>query len=137
MSITEHQIELIQSSFEKVVPIADTAADIFYNKLFEIDPSLKTMFPDDMAEQKKKLMTALTLVVRGLKNLDGVVPVLQKLAVGHLEYGVKSEHYTMVGNALLRTLHEGLGEAFTPEVKEAWVVGYKLIADTMKSAAYN
>lgn len=136
MSITPEQVKLVQDSFEKVVPIADVAADIFYSKLFEIDPSLKSMFPSDMNEQKKKLMQTLTVVIRGLNDLDKIVPAAEALAVKHIDYGVKPEHYTYVGNALLRTLKEGLGDAFDDKTRAAWVAAYKLLADTMKAAAY-
>jgi hemoglobin-like flavoprotein len=135
MSVTPRQIELVQTTWEMVVPIADTAADLFYGQLFTIAPQVKPMFPTDMAEQKKKLMMTITLAVRGLKNLDALIPVLHKLGAGHVGYGVKDEHYAVVGSALLWTLEKGLGDAFTPEVKEAWVAVYTVLADTMKAGA--
>ena len=135
MSVTPRQIELVQTTWEQVVPIADTAADLFYGQLFTIAPQVKPMFPADMAEQKKKLMTTITVAVRGLNNLGALVPVLHKLGKGHVGYGVKDEHYAIVGSALLWTLEKGLGDAFTPEVKEAWVAVYTVLADTMKAGA--
>jgi len=129
------QKELVQSSFAKVAPIADQAADLFYNRLFEIDPALRPMFPQDMKEQKIKLMQMLTAAVKGLDNLETLVPVVRQLGARHIGYGVKEEHYGTVAAALLWTLEKGLGEAFTPETKEAWVVVYGILAATMQEGA--
>lgn len=129
-------IILVQESFEKVAPIADKAAEIFYAKLFEYDPALKKLFKSDLTQQGKKLMQTLTIVVRGLKDLEKIVPVAQELGKRHVGYGVKPEDYTTVGNALLYTLETGLGNAFTDEVRAAWVTTYKTLADVMKEAAW-
>jgi len=133
--MTPEQVALVQESFAKVAPIAPQAAALFYGNLFAADPSLKALFKGDMDEQGKKLMQVLATAVNSLKNLPGLVPVLQALAKRHVGYGVKDEHYATVGGALLLTLSQGLGEAFTDDVKEAWVTTYTLIADTMKAAA--
>ncbi len=130
------QITMIQESFAKVVPIKDTAADIFYTRLFEIAPEVKPMFKGDLKEQGTKLMTTLGVVVNGLRDLDKIVPVAQQLAVKHVDYGVTAEHYTPVGEALIFTLEKGLGEAFTPELKEAWLGAYTTLSGVMIDAAY-
>ncbi len=137
MTITARQKMLVQQSFEKVLPIADTAADIFYKKLFEYDPALKALFKKPMVEQGKVLMATLKVAVKSLDDIDGLVGVLQKLAERHKGYGVKIDDYTPVGNALLYTLKTGLGDAFTPELKQAWIAVYKTIADVMRSHAYS
>ncbi len=130
------QIDLIQASFTKVAPIADVAADIFYTRLFEIAPEVKPMFKGDISEQGKKLMTTLGVVVNGLKNLDAIVPVAEQLAVKHIDYGVKEEHYQPVGEALIFTLEKGLGDEFTPELKESWIAAYTTLSGAMIAAAY-
>jgi hemoglobin-like flavoprotein len=129
------QVDLVQSSFSKVVPIADVAAELFYNRLFELDPSLRALFRSDMKEQGKKLMAALQAVVGNLKNLDRVVPGVQAMAMRHVSYGVKNSDYAVVGQALIDTLEKGLGADFTPEVREAWLAAYTILANTMKAAA--
>lgn len=134
--ITERQKTLVQDSFALVEPIADQAADIFYNKLFEYDPALKPLFKGDIKQQGKKLMATLKVAIASLNDLDRLVPVLQQLAVKHLDYGVKVDDYTPVGNALLYTLKTGLGDACTPEVKQAWQDTFKVIATVMRQAAY-
>lgn len=134
--MTPDQIADVQSSFAKVVPIKDAAAEMFYDRLFEIAPQVRPMFKGDMSEQGAKLMATLGIVVNGLKNLDAMVPVAQKLAVGHVAYGVKAEHYPFVGAALIDTLEKGLGEAFTPEVKTAWESAYATLSGVMIAAAY-
>ena len=133
--MTPRQKELVQTSWEKVVPIADTAASLFYGRLFELDPSLKPMFTSDIKEQGKKLMTMITVAVRGLDDLGTLVPAVQALGRRHAGYGVKEEHYTTVAVALLWTLEKGLGDSWNAEVQEAWVVVYTILADTMKGAA--
>lgn len=133
--MTPRQVTLVQNSWEKVVPISDQAAELFYGKLFETDPSLKPMFKGDMKEQGKKLMTMITTVVRGLQNLGELVPAVQSLGKRHAGYGVKEEHYATVGGALIWTLDKGLGPDFTVETREAWVRAYTILADTMKAAA--
>ena len=133
--MTPQQIDLVQSSFKKVVPIAGTAADLFYDRLFEIAPEVRSMFPQDLSEQKKKLMAMLGTAVAGLSHLDTLVPVVQALGRRHAGYGVKAQHYASVGSALLWTLEKGLGEAFTPEVKDAWATAYIVLSTTMMNAA--
>jgi len=133
----ENVIALLQDSFAKVVPIKDTAAEIFYADLFETAPHLKPYFANaDMSEQGAKLMATLGAVVNGLRDLDKVVPVAQDLAVRHVDYGVQPADYDAVGASLLRTLEKGLGDEFTPDVKSAWVEAYAMISSVMKSAAY-
>ncbi len=133
--LTERKKRLVQSSFTKVVPIADKAAEIFYNKLFEMDPALKPLFKGDIKEQGKKLMTMIGTAVNGLDNLDSIVPAVQNLGRNHVGYGVKDEHYDTVGGALLYTLETGLGDDFTPDVKDAWTEVYTVLATVMKDAA--
>jgi len=133
-------VTLVQESFEKVKPIAPTAAKIFYSKLFELDPALKPLFPTDkegaMVEQGNKLMTMLGAAVAGLSNLDALIPVLKGLGQRHVEYKVKPSHYNTVGAALLGTLEVGLGDDFTPDVKEAWTSVYGTMSSVMIEAAY-
>ena len=133
--MTTHQIKLVQTSFTKVAPIAATAADLFYGRLFEIAPQVRAMFPDDLSDQKRKLMAMLGTAVAGLSNLDTLVPAVQALGRRHGGYGVTPAHYTPVGAALLWTLEQGLGEAFTPEVRDAWATAYILLSTTMIGAA--
>lgn len=133
--ITPEQKTLVQSTWAQVVPIADTAAALFYNRLFEIDPSLRALFTSDIKEQGAKLMTMIGVAVKGLDKLDEIVPAVQALGRRHVGYGVKDEHYATVAAALLWTLEKGLGEAYTPPVAEAWTVTYTLLADVMKDAS--
>jgi hemoglobin-like flavoprotein len=130
------KITLVQQSYEMVAVLGLKAAEIFYAELFAIDPSLRAMFKSDIHEQHKKLFSALTFVVRSLHTPEKIVGTLEKLAVKHLDYGVKPEHYTCVGNALLRTLKKGLGPEFSPEVSDAWVDAFRMIVQIMKKAAY-
>lgn len=133
--LTMAQIELVQNTFAVIAPIADDAAVLFYRRLFEIDPSLESMFRGDMADQRRKLMQMLTAAVKGLPRLDRLVPVVEDLGRRHVGYGVTDEHYDTVGAALIWTLEKGLGAAFTPDVRDAWTNVYSLLATTMKDAA--
>jgi len=132
---TPEQVALVQESFEKVAPIAETAAELFYNRLFELDPSVKPLFKGDMTEQGKKLMSMIATAVKGLDNPDKLLPAVQQLGRNHVGYGVVDAHYDTVGAALLWTLEQGLGEAFTRDVKDAWMAVYTLLASVMKDAA--
>src|SRR5262245_15684763 len=133
--VTDAQKSLVQNSFVSIATIADDAAILFYQRLFELDPSLRQMFRGDMTEQRKKLMQMITAAVKGLDRLEQLVPVVQDLGRRHGKYGVEDRHYETVGKALIWTLEAGLGRAFTPEVKDAWVAVYTLLATTMKDAA--
>lgn len=133
--MTPKQIQLVQTSFKAVAKISDTAAELFYGRLFEIDPSLKRLFKGDMKAQGKKLMKTIGIAVASLKNLEKIVPTVQKLGAGHVKYGVQEKDYETVGAALLWTLEKGLGPAFTPDVKAAWAETYGILASVMKEAA--
>jgi len=130
-------VALVQNSWVKVIPIASQAAALFYSNLFTLDPSLKPLFQGDMEEQGKRLMDMIGTAVQKLDNVETMVPVLQSLGKRHIRYGVKEEHYKTVGTALLTTLSQGLGEHFTPQVKEAWTLVYSVMADVMVKAAHH
>jgi hemoglobin-like flavoprotein len=134
--MTPDHVTLVQQSFAKVAPISDAAAVIFYDRLFEVAPSVKSMFPADMTEQRKKLMAMLAAVVNGLGNLESVLPAASALAKRHVSYGAKAEHYPVVGGALLWTLEKGLGDGWTPEVADAWTAAYGTLSGFMISQAY-
>ena len=136
--MTPEEKEIVQSTWKMVVPIADTAADLFYDKLFELDPSLKPLFANvDLDAQKKKLLQALATTVSSLDTLDALVPVLTELGRRHASYGVIDAHYDTVASALLWTLETGLGDAWTPAARQAWTTAYTIVADTMKAGARN
>ena len=132
--MTPHQVQLIKQSFALVAPIAPQAAELFYTRLFEIAPEVRPLFKGDMKEQGRKLMATIGMAVGSLDKLPELVPVVQDLGRRHVKYGVKDEHYDVVAPALLWTLENGLGAAFTAEVKEAWTKVYTVLADTMKQA---
>jgi hemoglobin-like flavoprotein len=132
--MTPQQIELVQTSFKKVVPIAATAADLFYERLFEIAPDVRPMFPQDMKEQKTKLIAMLGTAVTNLHKLDEILPAVKALGARHKSYGVETKHYAPVGAALLWTLEKGLGADFTPEIKAAWTDTYTVLTGVMTKA---
>lgn len=133
--MTPDHVKLVQDSFAKVVPIADKAAELFYDRLFTIAPEVRPLFPDDLADQKKKLMQMLTTAVTNLHQVETILPAVQDFGRRHNGYGVTAEHYKPVGEALLWSLQHGLGEDFTPKVKEAWTETYVTVAGVMTEAA--
>ena len=135
--MTPESKRLVQNSWAAVIPIADVAAALFYGRLFELDPSLRHMFRGDMREQGKKLMQMITVAVKGLDRLDQIVPAVEALGRRHVGYGVQDSHHAVVGDALLWTLGQGLGDAFTPEVRSAWAETYWTLAAVMQRAAAN
>ena len=136
MTLTDRQIELIETSFRQVRPIAGLAAELFYTRLFTIAPEVQPLFRSDMKQQGAKLMQVLGVVVGGLRRLDEVVPVAQDLAARHVVYGVTPAHYTPVGAALIHTLERSLDEGFSAEMREAWETAYALLSDVMVQSAY-
>ncbi len=133
--MTPHQIELVRASFAKVAPIADSAAKLFYSRLFELDPSLRPMFKTNLEEQGGKLMTMIGAAVGLLDKPHKLIPVAEDLGRRHAGYGVEDGHYETVGAALLWTLDKGLGDAFTPEVENAWAAAYGTLSSAMRRAA--
>ncbi len=134
--MTPEDVKLVQDSFAKVAPISEKAAELFYGRLFEIAPQVRAMFPDDMKEQRKKLMAMLAIVVNGLNNLDTILPAASALAKRHVGYGAQPAHYPVVGAALLWTLEQGLGPSWTPQVAAAWTQAYTTLSGFMISEAY-
>jgi hemoglobin-like flavoprotein len=131
----QHTITLVQDSWRQVAAIAPQAAELFYQNLFDADPSLKPLFKGEMPEQGKKLMQMIGAAVGKLNDLPALVPILQDLGKRHAGYGVEDSHYQTVGAALLKTLAQGLGADFTEEVKNAWTAVYTVMADVMVAAA--
>ena len=133
--MTDEQIGLVQDSFRQVVPIAETAAELFYARLFDLDPSLESLFKGDIKEQGRKLMQMIGMAVKSLDRLDQILPAVRALGARHVGYGVRDGDYATVGKALLWTLQKGLGDAFTPEVEDAWYKVYATLAAAMKGAS--
>jgi hemoglobin-like flavoprotein len=134
--MTPQQIQEVQASFAKVEPIADQAAALFYGRLFARAPEVRALFSGDMVVQGRKLMTAIATVVNSLGEIDAVAPAVCDLAKRHVDYGVRPEHYELVGAALLWTLEQGLGDDFTPAVGAAWAAAYGALSEMMIAAAY-
>jgi len=130
------QIQVVRDTFTMVEPIAEQAAELFYNRLFELDPGVRRLFKGDMKDQGRKLMKTLKVAVSTLDNIEQLVPVVEKLGRNHVKYGVQAGHYDTVGEALLWTLSQGLGDAYTSEAEDAWTAVYTTLAATMKHAAY-
>jgi len=133
--VTNEQIKLVQDSFRQVAPIAETAAQLFYARLFDLDPDLESLFKGNLSEQGRKLMQMLALAVNSLDRMEQILPAVRSLGTRHVAYGVRDKDYDTVGQALLWTLRKGLGEAFTPEVEAAWTNLYATLASAMQSGA--
>jgi len=133
--MTPEQKTLVKDSWAKVLPIQDTAAALFYGRLFEVYPEVKPYFKGDMTQQGRMLMSMLNTAVNGLDKLDALLAPLKDMGKRHVGYGVKDEDYDKVGDAFLWTLDKGLGKDFTPEVKQAWVAVYTTVAAVMKEGA--
>jgi nitric oxide dioxygenase len=132
--MTPDQVRLVRESWAQVKPIAPTAAGLFYDRLFEIEPSVRPLFKRDIGEQGKMLMGMIGMVVARLDDLGELVPAVRRLGARHADYGVRDEHYAPVGAALLWTLEQGLGDAFTPAVRDAWATAYGILSETMMEA---
>jgi hemoglobin-like flavoprotein len=133
--MTPAKVQLLQDSFKKIVPIAATAADLFYDRLFTIEPELRSLFPQNLSQQKNKLMQMLATAVTNLHQMEKILPAVQALGRRHVGYGVTDIHYEIVGEALVWTLEQGLGDDFTPPVREAWTETFLTVSGVMKNAA--
>jgi hemoglobin-like flavoprotein len=131
------QAKLVTDSFRKLLPMASATADLFYYRLFETTPEVRSLFPDDLIAQKKKFITMLSTMVTNLNEFEKIAPVVEDLAMRHANYGVIAKHYEPFGAALLWTLGECLGADFTPPVRTAWTEAYKTLASIMTRAAAN
>ncbi len=129
--MTLELVNLVKESFWKILPIAGVAADLFYDRLFEIAPEVRPLFPDDLVAQKRKLMAMLAVVVTNLHHVDKIAPAVEDLGRRHIAYGVTAKHFEPVGAALLWTLREILGVDFAPSVKTAWTEAYVTLAGIM------
>lgn len=133
--MTPTQKRLVQSTWKQVAPLADAAAIMFYDRLFEVDPSTKPLFRQtDMPHQRKKLLQIIGTAVASLDRLDALLPVVEDLGRRHAGYGVDDKHYDSVGAALLWTLERGLGKEWTPQVAQAWTETYGLLSGVMRRA---
>lgn len=133
----ETEIVMLEESFAEVAAMREQAAELFYERLFAHDPSLRALFMQtDMKEQGRKLMAALSLVIVSLRKLDTVVPALEALAVKHVSYGVRETHYETVGKALIETLSLFFAQRFTAEHRRVWTAAYETVAGVMMAAAY-
>lgn len=133
--MTPKQIALVQESWKRMQPIADQAADLFYARLFELEPAVQALFKGDMKEQGRKLMSMITVAVNSLARLDSIIPAVRALGRRHAGYGVEPRHYAIAGAALVWTLEQALDKAFTKEVEDAWRAAYGVLADTMQGSA--
>jgi hemoglobin-like flavoprotein len=134
-SLAAQDIMMVRTSFSLVVPIQDVVAGLFYDRLFIIAPELRRLFPDDLTAQKRKLMALLSTCVGKLQYFSTFAPVVKGLGARHVAYGANTEHYAIVGEALMWALKQGLGGAFTPEIRAAWTKVYEVIAATMQAGA--
>ena len=134
--MTPRQVELVQSSFRQVLLVSDTTAELFYARLFALDPAIAQLFKRSMKEHRREMMYALGAAVAWLKRFESVAPSLEALAQRHTGYGVRPEHYDSVGDALLWSLEQALGESFDEETADSWRALYEKVSGLMKEAAY-
>lgn len=133
--MNDHQIAIVQSTFEQLVPHTAELSSQFYGRLFEVTPYIRILFPANLTHQKEKLISTLALAIRGLNQPEEIKGMVQALGLRHVSYGVKPHHYDLVGEALLWTLKQQLGHQFTAEVAEAWTTAYTLLANPMQQGA--
>jgi nitric oxide dioxygenase len=133
--MSRYQIGLVRDGFAAIDPIRQTAATLFYARLFELAPEVRPLFPRDLSAQGAKLMAAIALVVDNLDRIGGIRPEIEALARRHVDYGATEAHYSAVGEALLWALEQGLGDKLTAEAVEAWTAAYALLSGTMIAAS--
>lgn len=133
--MTPEHVDLVQASFDAVAPQASELVIRFYDEVFRAAPDLRHIFPEDMQDQRTKLIRTLTYAINGLKFPVSILPVVQDLGIQHSAYNVDPAQYEIVGNALILALSETRGEAFTAAEREAWTACYTLLSNVMQEAA--
>lgn len=134
--MTAAQIQLVQRSWTLVACLpAEQVGQLFYGRLFEIAPHLRPLFKSPQPEQSRKLIAMINYVTGRLDSIQNIAGEITRLAQRHVQYGVREEHYKPVGQALLWTLEKGLDKFWHPELKEAWVACYTLLAGAMTAAS--
>jgi hemoglobin-like flavoprotein len=132
--MTSEDIALVQESWRKIEPVKELAAELFYTKLFELDPPLSVVFGDDLKDRQKRFTQILAATVRGLDRVDVLLPAVRELGIRHPLFGAVDEHHASVASALLWTLEKGLRKDFTADVKSAWIKTYGVLSQTMRAA---
>jgi nitric oxide dioxygenase len=136
MTLLTEDIDLLRASFAQLSPREREVAAMFYDRLFELEPSVRRLFAGDMELQGAKLMSMLGAVVARIHDLDALAPMVGDLARRHVAYGVQPQHYATLGEALLWTLSRALGSRFTPEAETAWRRAYATLSATMVETAW-
>ena len=136
MKLTQSQIQLVKQTWSIFRSIdTELVGDVFYGRLFLENPALRRMFPKQMELQYKKLINMLSIMVARLDHIDDLAGDIAAMAERHVQYGVKPEHYPLVGKALLWALQNGLGKDWNKEVESAWQNCYEFLSDTMIKAS--
>jgi len=128
-------IDALETSFDVVAPRGDELVDEFYSRLFDAAPGVRGLFSDDMRRQKAMLLSALVLVRKSLRDLDGLLPTLRALGARHVAYGARPEHYPVVGTTLIQSMAATAGDDWKPEYETAWTEAFLVIAGVMIEAA--
>ena len=130
--MTQEQVKLIKESWDRVLQLDQAVVgQLFYDRLFETAPQVKSLFRAPVTEQSKKLLAMISYVISRLDRLPDISSELEKLAKRHVQYGVKDEHYAIVGSALLWSLKVALGPRWDNELKQAWTTCYETLAGAM------
>jgi hemoglobin-like flavoprotein len=133
--MSPEQVDLVQRTWRSLMPIKDTAAELFYGKLFSLDPGVRALFSNDLKDQGRNLTAMISVAVGGLSRPEKIMLAVRQLGRRHAAYGVQPRHYELVATSLLWMLETCLAEAFTPEVRAAWIAAYDLLAGAMQEAA--
>ena len=132
--MTREQANIVQSTWRAVLPVGDTFAELFYGRLFAVDPGLRRLFRDDLLEQGRNLTAMLSVAAANLAKPERIRLALRQLGQRHAAYGVEPKDFRTVEDALLFALEHALIDVFTPEVKAAWQAAYAELSSTMLEA---
>lgn len=132
--MTEDQARIVQSTWRAVLPVGDTFAELFYGRLFAVDPALRKLFKDDMIEQGRNLTAMLSVAAANIGKTERIRLALRNLGRRHVAYGVRPDHFESVEDALLFALEHALIDVFTPEVKAAWQAAFRKLSSLMLEA---
>ena len=133
--MTPEQIDLVRKSFDALWPFRQKLAAQFYGRFFELAPEARRLFTNDLDKQQLKLMDAIAAIVGALDQREMFQSIVSHTGRKHAEFGVREQDFIAFGDALLWGLQQQLGPAFTPELRQAWIVLYDAVQSEMMRAA--
>jgi len=134
--MTKEDITQVQESWHSVAPVKRVAAELFYVKLFELDPTMKLLFSDDLQLRERRFLQLMDATINGLERADVLKPAIRELGFRHPLFGDSDEHHGTVAIALMWTLEKCLRKDLTFELRAAWTRTFGVLSQTLRTSPW-